>query len=203
MKYVNSKSKTTTMTTKAENQEETGTEKGKEKGKRDYIKTALYVYPALKAAAKEVSEHVQRKACLSYGDRRSCEALAEYLLQQLDTKERLETLFYTIGNALDKLSAREKFLLQVRYFGGKHKVISAYSDEELQKLCGSRRSYYRRQEKLVKKIGERFMAGGLNEENFYREYGSIELIRRVDNALASGRRGAQGAREEQVLARLS
>ena len=172
------------------------------KAKRDYIKTALYVYPALKAAAKEVGEHVMRKACLSYGDRLSCEALTEYLLGQIDTKDRLETLFYTIGNALDELSDQEKFLLQVRYFGGKNKVISAYSDEEIQKLCGSRRSYYRRQEKLVKKIGERFMRKGLDEEKFYSEYGSIELIRRVDRALSAGRRGAQGAREEQVLARL-
>ena len=81
-------------------------------------------------------------------------------------------------------------------------MISAYSDEEIQKLCGSRRSYYRRQEKLVKKIGERFMRKGLDEEKFYSEYGSIELIRRVDRALSAGRRGAQGAREEQVLARL-
>ncbi|MGN1053219.1 MAG: hypothetical protein ACI4SH_07520 [Candidatus Scatosoma sp.] len=175
---------------------------GEGKAKRDYIKTALYVYPALKAAAKEVGEHVKRKACLSYGDRLSCEALTEYLLGQIDTKERLETLFYTIGGALDELSDQEKFLLQVRYFGGKNKVISAYSDEEIQKLCGSRRSYYRRQEKLVKKIGERFLRKGLNEEKFYSEYGSIELIRRVDRALSSGRRGAQGAREEQVLARL-
>ena len=103
---------------------------------------------------------------------------------------------------MDKLSVEEKFLLQVRYFGGKNKVISAYSDEEIHKIFGSRRSYYRKQEKLVKKIGEKFARNGLNEECFYREYGSIELIRRVDKALAAGRRGAQGAREEQVLARL-
>lgn len=189
--------------TNSENQKNTGGQaQGKGRAKRDYIKTALYVFPALKAAAKEVSEHVQRKACLSYGDRLSCEALTEYLLEQIDTKERLETLFYTIGSALDKLSVEEKFLLQVRYFGGKNKVISAYSDEEIHKIFGSRRSYYRKQEKLVKKIGEKFARNGLNEECFYREYGSIELIRRVDKALAAGRRGAQGAREEQVLARL-
>lgn len=189
--------------TDSENQKNTGNQaQGKGRAKRDYIKTALYVFPALKAAAKEVSEHVQRKACLSYGDRLSCEALTEYLLEQIDTKERLETLFYTIGSALDKLSVEEKFLLQVRYFGGKNKVISAYSDEEIHKIFGSRRSYYRKQEKLVKKIGEKFARNGLNEESFYREYGSIELIRRVDKALAAGRRGAQGAREEQVLARL-
>ena len=190
--------------TSDENQKTTGNQaRGQGGAKRNYIKTALYVYPALKAAAKEVSEHVQRKACLSYGDRLSCEALTEYLLQQIETKERLETLFYTIGSALDKLSVEEKFLLQVRYFGGKNKVISAYSDEEIHKIFGSRRSYYRKQAKLVKKIGEKFARDGLNEESFYREYGSIELIRRVDKALAAGRRGAQGAREEQVLARLS
>lgn len=189
--------------TSSENQKNTGNQaQGKGRAKRDYIKTALYVFPALKAAAKEVSEHVQRKACLSYGDRLSCEALTEYLLEQIDTKERLETLFYTIGSALDKLSVEEKFLLQVRYFGGKNKVISAYSDEEIHKIFGSRRSYYRKQEKLVKKIGEKFARNGLSEESFYREYGSIELVRRVDKALAAGRRGAQGAREEQVLARL-
>ena len=190
--------------TSDENQKTTGNQaQGKGRAKRDYIKTALYVFPALKAAAKEVSEHVQRKACLSYGDRLSCEALTEYLLEQIETKERLEILFYTIGSALDKLSVEEKFLLQVRYFGGKNKVISAYSDEEIHKIFGSRRSYYRKQAKLVKKIGEKFARDGLNEESFYREYGSIELIRRVDKALAAGRRGAQGAREEQVLARLS
>ena len=49
--------------TNSESQKNTGGQaQGKGRAKRDYIKTALYVFPALKAAAKEVSEHVQRKA---------------------------------------------------------------------------------------------------------------------------------------------
>ena len=69
-------------------------------------------------------------------------------------------------------------------------------------MCGSRRSYYRRQERLLKKIGEKLQRRGVDENNFYKEYGGIELIRRVDRALRVGRRGAKSAREEQVLARL-
>ena len=169
---------------------------------REYVKTALYAFPALKVMAEEVGEHVKRKAYLSYDNRVSCENLAVYLLEQLELKSRIETLSDTLGGVVDKLSGSEKFLLHLRYFGGKNKTISACSDEEIKKMCGSRRSYYRRQERLLKKIGEKLQRRGVDENNFYKEYGGIELIWRVDRALRAGRRGAQSAREEQVLARL-
>lgn len=174
-----------------------------ERNGREYVKTALYVFPALRVMADEVGEHVKRKACLSFDNRVPCENLAVYLLEQLELKSRIETLFDTLGGVVDKLSEQEKFLLQLRYFGGKNKKISACSDEEIRKLCGSRRSYYRRQERLLKKIGEKLLRRGVDESQFYKEYGELELVRRVDRALKSGRRGAQSAREEQVLARLN
>ena len=192
-----------------ENREEDGmvmnkiqNEKGDMRGGREYVKTALYVFPALKVMADEVGEHVKRKAYLSYDNRVSCENLAAYLLEQLELKSRIETLSDTLGGVVDKLSTQEKFLLQLRYFGGKNKTISGCSDEEIKKLCGSRRSYYRRQERLLKKIGEKLLRRGVSEDNFYNEYGEIELVRRVDRALKAGRRAAQSARDEQVLARL-
>lgn len=168
----------------------------------NYVKTALYVYPALRAAAEEVSEHIERKARLSYRQIYRCEDLAAYLIEQIDLKARLENLAGTIGRALLKLSEYERFLLHLRYFGAKKRVIAAYSDEEIRKLCGSRRSYYRRQERLVRKIGERLRRRGMTQDAFYREYGDIELIRRVDKALAAGRRGARGAREDLVISKL-
>ncbi len=145
---------------------------------------------------------MKRKAYLSFDNRVSCEKLAVYLLEQLELKTRIETLSDTLGGVVDKLSDQEKFLLQLRYFGGKNKTISACSDEEIRKLCGSRRSYYRRQERLVKKIAEKLLRRGVNEDSFYKEYGEIEVIRRVDRTLKAGKRAAQSAREEQVLARL-
>lgn len=168
--------------------------------KRDYVKTALYVYPVLRAAAKELGEHVKRKAYLSYASKTSCQNLAEYLLEQLDAKTRLETLYAEMKKAMHKLSDGEKTLLFVRYFGVRK--TSGYTDEQLKSVCGSRRTYYRKQDKLKRKIGERLKRAGLSEERFYREYGGIELIRRVDDALQKGRRGAQGAREERIVASL-
>lgn len=172
------------------------------KAMNDYVKTALYAYPALKAAAEEVVEHIERKARLSYQNLYGCADLAAYLIGQIDLKERMEYLAHAIGSALGDLSRYERFLLHLRYFGSKKRVISAYSDEEIRRLCGSRRSYYRRQEKLVKKIGERLRQSGITQSVFYRDYGDIELIRRVDRALASGRRGARCAREDTVIAKL-
>ncbi len=183
-----------------ENEDKKG---AREKDSDAYIKTALYVYPALRAAAREVSEHIQRKACLSYVSRTSCENLATYLIGQIGVKEKLEELRKTLGEILDKLSDTERFLLYVRYFGNKKKFLSAFSDEAIRKICGSRRSYYRRQERLVRKIGEGLRSRGMTADCFYREYGTIDLIRNVDKALAAGRRGAQGAREEQVILRLA
>ena len=79
---------------------------------REYVKTALYAFPALKVMAEEVGEHVKRKAYLSYDNRVSCENLAVYLLEQLELKSRIETLSDTLGGVVDKLSGSEKFLLQ-------------------------------------------------------------------------------------------
>lgn len=181
------------LTGKTEKREETGEQ-------RDYVKTALYVYPVLRAAAKEIGEHVKRKAYLSYASKDSCETLTGYLLEQLDAKAKIETLSAEMKKATEKLSDDEKTLLRVRYFGLRKK--SEYTDEDLKSVCGSRRSYYRKQDKLKRKIGERLKRAGLSEERFYREYGGIELIKRVDDALRKGRRGAQGAREERIVERL-
>lgn len=194
---------TTHNTTNATNQppKTPHAKKGK-KGKNEYIKTALYAYPALKAVAKEMSEHIETKAIRSHASYKTGEDIMVYLIEKIWLKDRVDHLRATLNEVFDDLTKREKFLLYVRYFGRRKNIISALPDEKIKAFCGSRRTYYRRQEELLQKIGARLRAQGMTSDVFYRDFGEIDLIKKLDKSLANGRRMARLVREREVVEKL-
>jgi len=88
----------------------------------NYVKTVLYAYPLLKTVGEDYAEHIKNKAVLSYNSPKSTESLAEYLAEEILRKNCLLWLKEVIERTVDKLSALDRGLVEMRYFGKKRKI---------------------------------------------------------------------------------
>ena len=170
-------------------------------GKRtqSYAKTVLYIYPRLERIAADYGEHIRHRAIFSY-ENRTAERAAEYLAEEILKKRAIEALKERVDAALKKLNDEERFLLEVRYFGRKKKLREFL--EAGTERPGSERSYYRKQERLLKKVISAFSGVGLTEEAFFREYRGFGWMMSACRQIGSGRECAAVRRERQTLTEL-
>ncbi len=161
-----------------------------------YAKTILYIYPRLERIAADYGDHIRHRAILSY-ENRTAERAAEYLAEEILKKRAIEALKERVDAALKKLNDEERFLLEVRYFGRKKKLREFL--EAGTERPGSERSYYRKQERLLKKVISVFSGVGLTEEAFFREYRGFGWMMSACRQIGSGRECAAVRRERQTL----
>ena len=183
-------------------EEEKRTEEGSvERAHRpeSYAKTILYIYPRLERIAADYGDHIRHRAILSY-ENRTAERAAEYLAEEILKKRAIEALKERVDAALKKLNDKERFLLEVRYFGRKKKLREFL--EAGTERPGSERSYYRKQERLLKKVISVFSGVGLTEEAFFREYRGFGWMMSACRQIGSGRECAAVRRERQTLTEL-
>ena len=183
-------------------EEEKRTEEGSvERAHRpeSYAKTILYIYPRLERIAADYGDHIRHRAILSY-ENRTAERAAEYLAEEILKKRAIEALKERVDAALKKLNDEERFLLEVRYFGRKKKLREFL--EAGTERPGSERSYYRKQERLLKKVISVFSGVGLTEEAFFREYRGFGWMMSACRQIGSGRECAAVRRERQTLTEL-
>lgn len=164
-----------------------------------YVKTILYIYPRLERIAGDYGDHIRHRAILSY-ENRTAERAAEYLAEEILKKRAIEALKERVDAALKKLNDEERFLLEVRYFGRKKKLREFL--EAGTERPGSERSYYRKQERLLKKVISVFSGVGLTEEAFFREYRGFGWMMSACRQIGSGRECAAVRRERQTLTEL-
>ena len=164
-----------------------------------YVKTILYIYPRLERIAADYGDHIRHRAILSY-ENRTAERAAEYLAEEILKKRAIEALKERVDAALKKLNDEERFLLEVRYFGRKKKLREFL--EAGTERPGSERSYYRKQERLLKKVISVFSGVGLTEEAFFREYRGFGWMMSACRQIGLGRECAVVRRERQTLMEL-
>jgi hypothetical protein len=154
------------------------------------VKAVLYTYPKLRIIQKDYEEHIQNRAILSYRYKGSVETLTEYLAQEVIRRHRLADLKNTLDKIFQNLTDEEKLLLQLRYFGKIRRakngekesfseVTKALKQEFVENLKWSERSYYRKQNRLLKKLIAEFNRVGLNKESFENEWLDYEFLRAV------------------------
>ncbi|MBQ9729620.1 MAG: hypothetical protein IJV80_02290, partial [Clostridia bacterium] len=153
----------------------------------NYAKVILYTYSKMEEMDADLKEHIRFKAFTSYDYRRSTEAIAEYIAEQVISRRTLCELKDKIQKALSSLSSEEQLLLELRYFGGLEKVVHTVrgclrrSDEPTvreKKVCErlslkriwSERSYFRKQKALLEKIEKKLQSVGLSETLFWEKY---------------------------------
>ena len=163
-----------------------------------YIKAVLYIYPRLEKIEKDYGEHIGNKAILSYDYRAATEALTEYIAGEIIRKNLIEDLKRRVDRALERLSAEEKFLLELRYFGRKKQLAEYRKQDRYRNMC-SERNYYRKQSRVLGKISSLLKLGGLTEEYFLREYSCFDWLTSVCRSIDEGKEGAAVAREKEFF----
>jgi hypothetical protein len=176
--------------------------KGRRENLENYVKAILYIYPRLGDMERDYEEHIKNKAFMSYDYRVTTEALAEYIAAEIITVRSIAQLKGTIDEILGKLTRQEKLLLELRYFRRKREVERMRSEGGIA-LSDSRRNYFRRQDRLLKKVGCMMKAKGLTEGIFFNEYICYDWMSSVYRFIEEGRVGRTSAREKALVRFLS
>lgn len=164
----------------------------------EYIKVLLYAYPKLEELSRAVAEGARVKAMLSFRGTEDTCSLAERIAEEMARSEQLLFLKRKMDVLLAFFTDEELFLLEYKYFRRRKVLRENYGEGEIG--C-SLRSYFRRQNALLKKISRIFPFFVMTEENFLREMRPFPSFIRMYNALLRGeerkvvgKRGATGLR---------
>ena len=172
------------------------------------VKAALYAYPQLDRVGRDYEEHIKNKALLSYGSRIATEKLTEYLAEEILRRQTVDVLKAQLDKVLSTLSVEEKALLDIRYFGKADRIRRVFASWKAG-LCEipfkpwSERTYYRLQNKLLKKIVAALRREGLDEKKFDEECLDVEYIALLYQYLVLGKEVAVEKKERQLLCFLS
>ena len=147
------------------------------KNAEDYVKTILYFYPHIRAYSEAVGVSVKNKAALSFQKSDVFAAALPIVSDKflLDALKRLHEDALALFKAFSK---EERYLLAYKYFR---------REEEAVPLTYSERSYYRKQNALLKKTAAGLKRAGWTEERFLCEFGECGFIMKILKAVRTGR----------------
>ncbi len=155
---------------------------------KNYVKILLYGYPLLATVGEDYEEHIRNKALLSYGGNRSAAELAEYLAEEILEMRRLEWLKSKVEEVMKGLDGQERLLLSIRYFGKARPMKEVLPREKQDTLSSwKERTYFRRQQRLGEKLCHRFVAVGLTEEAYLRDYADLATFAKIRRLVEEGK----------------
>ena len=157
----------------------------------DWTKAILYVYPMMKELAAAARVAAKNKALLSYRSRGDALQDLEAVAEEMLLAGRLDELKELLDGLLAQLSHEELVLLEYRYF--RRRRVFAVIGEAVN--C-SQRQYFRRQEKLLKKVAAFLLASGMNEEYFFAAFKHSTCLMKVHRAIRLGAEQRVCARRE-------
>ena len=173
----------------------------------NYVKAMLYAYPHLSRIGEGYGDHIKNKAVLSHDGRVSTERLMEYLAGEILQKQKAEELKTILDKILSSLSDEEKLLLDARYFGkidGVRRIFAAVkaglADEKYRATpLWSERTYFRKQNALLKKIALRLKAQGVGEKEFLNDFAAVDGVSHIYRYLELGKDAAVSKKEKDFL----
>ena len=173
----------------------------------NYVRAALYVYPRMAGLIDGYRQHIENKAVLSHDGKTPAWRLAEYIAGEILDKEKLVDLKKVLDGAIGALSAEEKLLLDVRYFGKMDRVRRAFAAKRagvgesfMDKIpYWSERGYYRKQDRLLRKLRSALAGAGITKEVFLKDYLHLDGIAPVYQYLELGKDVGMMTREREFL----
>lgn len=151
----------------------------------NYVKALLYGFPKMTAMEEGYEGLIESKAVLSYDNRKSGERVLEEIMEEILKKQRCTQLKNRIRGVLLQLNAKERLLLELRFFRRKQ-VIKEYLKGYEKPPFSSKRSYYRMQAKLLDKLVRSFERAGLTKEDFLHNYADLEEVRWMISHVQAG-----------------
>ena len=171
------------------------------------MKANMYTYPKMQRMKEDYEVHIKNKAYFSYTGSLSAERLCEYIAGQILELRALERLKEIVDGLWERLSESERFLAELKYFGKQKKTTAqaiAQEDEKAKKRLNrltSERNYFRRQQRLLKKLGALLRVSGITEEVFLKEYACIAVLRLAYRFVKAGKEKRMNKREEKFILR--
>ena len=153
----------------------------------EYAKVVLYAYPYLPALSDAVGVGAVNKAMLSFRSSEDALGTAERIAEELAVKFRLMRLNEAVDAALAGMSEEELFLLEYKYFRRRRVLRERFA------ACRpdwSERTYYRRQNAVLRKFAAALVAQGWPERAYFSAFSSFPPFSRVYDAISAGREGA-------------
>ncbi len=168
--------------------------------KDNYTRTILYAYANIDAVKEQIDDFVERKALSSINDFSPCIEQCEKMLEYTAQKVALIELKGFVDRVLKKLSVYEIDCLEYKYFKRKSKEYFIGFDYES-------RAYFRKQVRLIKKIGEYFDGIGLTdvwfEKNCLNTNFFKELLKRVEGHEAKCNKNKKSVKKSQTLTKVT
>ena len=158
----------------------------------EYAKVILYAYPHLRALAEASETAARNRACLSYRSRLGTLEEAERIAEELAVRARLLRLAAAMDDIVRRCTREEKFLLEYRYFQRRN-VLREFG---VHALPCSERTYFRRQQELLRRTAHRLAARGWTEEAYTAAFAGYAPFVRVLRAIADGRESSVAAKRE-------
>ena len=149
----------------------------------EYEKVILYSYPHLEAIAEAVEVGARNKALLSFRSTEDTLCLLERISEDAITARELRELKADVEKLLRMLHEEELYLLEYKYFRRRRVLKGKFADYE---FTLSERSYFRRQNELLRKIGFLLKTMGCTKENFFARFGHFTPFMRAYHALERG-----------------
>jgi len=165
----------------------------------------MYTYPKMQRMKEDYEVHIRNKAYFSYTGSVSAEKLCEYIAEQILELRALERLKKIIDGIWEKLNETERFLARLKYFGRQKKTTAqaiAQENEITEKTLRSltsERNYFRRQHRLLKKVGAFLRGAGITEEVFLKEFACIAVLRLAYRFVKAGKEKRMNKREQKFI----
>ncbi len=156
-----------------------------------YIKTMLYAYPYIDSMVKRLEQKIINKAVGSMFDVSPSEEQCAKVAVMVQRKEDLKELKHLIELMIMKFSFSDFDYFDYKYF---HIRPREYYKDKI-KLD---RTYYRKQEKLLKKFESIFSAIGGDDEWFKDKYLPIGYVRNVYTRVNEQEKKGKKNAEEQI-----
>lgn len=168
----------------------------------NYVKEILFGYPLLKTVGRDYEIHIRNKAILSHAC--AAEPLAEYLAGEIISMHNLEALKGTVENILGKLSAEERTLVEIRYFGKRKKIrsfLKRRADKE-SGACWSEAKYFRRQRAVGEKIAAMMHFAGVTKEKYLSEFAGTDIFKKIHVFVEAGKDKVIAADERRCMEKI-
>ena len=135
-----------------------------------YTKAVLYAYTSIEAVKRQIDDFVERRALASMNDYSPCDEQCEVIIEHMAQKVILTQLKSKVKAILISLTDEELELLDYKY-------LKIRTKEDLENIDTRKRSYYRKQHNLIKKISKKFDKALLTDEWFEKYCLKINAIK--------------------------
>ena len=161
-----------------------------------YTKAVLYAYTSIEAIKRQIDDFVERRALASMNDYSPCDEQCEIIIEHMAQKVILTQLKSKLKAVLISLTNEELGLLDYKY-------LKIRPKEYFENIDTTKRSYYRKQLNLIKKISHRCDKVLLTDEWFEKNCLNINaikwLVKRVENREENSRKN----KEEKCVGKLN